>query len=131
MLTGDMTGVDSTARRNTKERHIHPTPNQVRKKMGVRADLIWRTLLVPAKDWAIGEAAKTWDDQGQKYKQESSFKLPRQLHDVLVARSMESSTIHLIDVYDRAKDQRNKERRQDRHQGFQFEQSSSNEADNW
>lgn len=89
MLTGDMTGVDSSMRRNHKERMINTTPHVLRKKMGIRADLIWRTMLAPEKDWAIGEAARIWDDMAQKYSNESTFKLPRQLHDVLMARSME------------------------------------------
>ncbi|KAF9929118.1 hypothetical protein FBU30_001847 [Linnemannia zychae] len=89
MLTGDMTGVDSSMRRNHKERLINTAPHVSRKRMGVRADLIWRSVLAPEKDWAIGEAARTWDDLGQKYIHEGTFKLPRQLHDVLVARSME------------------------------------------
>ncbi|OAQ22241.1 hypothetical protein K457DRAFT_26258 [Linnemannia elongata AG-77] len=65
------------------------TPQLSRKKMGVRADLIWRSMLAPEKDWAIGEAARTWDELGQKFIHESTFKLPRQLHDVLMARSLE------------------------------------------
>lgn len=46
-------------------------------------------MLAPEKDWAIGEAARTWDEMGQKYIYESSFKLPLRLHDVLMARLME------------------------------------------
>ncbi|KAI1305593.1 hypothetical protein EDD11_004907, partial [Mortierella claussenii] len=89
MLTGDMTSVDSTVRRNSKDRLTNITPHAARKKLGIRADLIWRSMAVPEKDWGIDEAAKTWDDSGHKYIHESVFKLPRQLHDVLVARTME------------------------------------------
>jgi len=57
--------------------------------MGVRADLVWRTVTLPETDWAIAEAAKVWSPQDNKYISESKFKLPRQLHDVLVGRTME------------------------------------------
>ncbi|KAG0058073.1 hypothetical protein BGZ89_001580 [Linnemannia elongata] len=57
--------------------------------MGVRADLVWRTVTSPETDWAIAEAAKVWCPQGNKYISESKFKLPRQLHDVLIGRTME------------------------------------------
>ncbi|KAG0071703.1 hypothetical protein BGZ90_012163 [Linnemannia elongata] len=57
--------------------------------MGVRDDLVWRTVTSPETDWAIAEAAKVWCPQGNKYISESKFKLPRQLHDVLIGRTME------------------------------------------
>ncbi|KAF9996567.1 hypothetical protein BGZ65_007847, partial [Modicella reniformis] len=88
ILMGEMTGIDSTARRNNKDRITTPTPHATRKKL-VRADLIWRSMIVPGKNWGIGEAARVWDEPAQKYVHESTFKLPRQLHDVLVARTQE------------------------------------------
>ncbi|KAF9926293.1 hypothetical protein FBU30_004101 [Linnemannia zychae] len=57
--------------------------------MGARADLIWRTLIVPERNWAVVEAAPEWDPISDKYRSESAFKLPRQLHDILTARSSE------------------------------------------
>ncbi|KAF9181405.1 hypothetical protein BGZ50_005520 [Haplosporangium sp. Z 11] len=89
ILTGDITGLNSTIRRNNKERQTNAIPHAMRKKMGVRADLIWRTMAVPEKDWGIGETVRAWEDLGQKYTHESTFKLPRQLHDVLTARTVE------------------------------------------
>ncbi|KAF9926102.1 hypothetical protein FBU30_004279 [Linnemannia zychae] len=65
-----------------------------RKRIGTRTDLVWRTLTVPETDWAIAEAAKVWCPQGNKYITESKFKLPRQLHDILIGRTMEIGGSH-------------------------------------
>ncbi|KAF9943608.1 hypothetical protein BGZ65_000654, partial [Modicella reniformis] len=81
-----MTGHDSSARRNNDR---ETTCGNERKRMGVRADLIWRNVTSPETDWAIAEAAKVWCPQGNKYISESKFKLPRQLRDVLIGRTME------------------------------------------
>ncbi|KAF9376388.1 hypothetical protein BGX21_003499 [Mortierella sp. AD011] len=89
IITGEATGIDSTSRRNNKERHVDVIPHNNRKKMGVRADMIWRTMDTPIKDWMIVEAARQWDENAGKYIQESTFKVPRQLHDILSARSLE------------------------------------------
>ncbi|KAF8944212.1 hypothetical protein BGZ47_004518 [Haplosporangium gracile] len=89
IITGEVTGIDSTSRRNNKERYANVAPQNNRKKMGVRADMIWRTLEAPVRDWIIGEAAKQWDENAGKYVRESTFKVPRQLHDILSARSLE------------------------------------------
>src|SRR5690554_6485452 len=80
IITGEVTGIDSTSRRNNKERHVNITPQNNRKRMGVRADMIWRTVVAPVRDWMIGEAARQWDENAGKYVQESTFKVPRQLH---------------------------------------------------
>lgn len=45
--------------------------------MGVRADMIWRTLEVPVRDWMIGEAARNLGENAGKYVRESAFKAPR------------------------------------------------------
>ncbi|KAG0359922.1 hypothetical protein BGZ54_009769 [Gamsiella multidivaricata] len=58
MMVGEMTGKDSTARRNFKMHAKEETPQDSRKRMGLRADFIWRSMLSPEKDWAIGEAAR-------------------------------------------------------------------------
>ncbi|KAF9157523.1 hypothetical protein BGX21_003997 [Mortierella sp. AD011] len=76
-MVGEMTGVDSTARRNNKMHMKMETPQET-KNMGVRADFIWRSLYTPEKDWAIGEAARVWDELSPKYADEANFKLPRQ-----------------------------------------------------
>ncbi|KAF9080094.1 hypothetical protein BGX23_002651 [Mortierella sp. AD031] len=67
IITGEATGIDSTSRRNNKERYINIAPQNNRKKMGVRADMIWRTLEAPVRDWMIGEAARQWDENAGKY----------------------------------------------------------------
>ncbi|KAG0247837.1 hypothetical protein BG011_000831 [Mortierella polycephala] len=86
IIPGEITGHDSSARRN-KDRES--AIGSERKRVGVRADLIWRNMKLPETDWAIAEAAKVWCPNSNKYISESKFKLPRQLHDVLVGRSME------------------------------------------
>ncbi|KAI1287760.1 hypothetical protein EDD11_010198 [Mortierella claussenii] len=88
MIPGEVTSHDSAARRNSERSTLSSVPSE-RKRLGYRADLIWRTMSVPERDWAIVEAAKAWDTIGTKYLAESNHKLPRQLHDILVARSME------------------------------------------
>ncbi|KAF9083070.1 hypothetical protein BGX27_004269 [Mortierella sp. AM989] len=88
MEPGEKTGIDSTMRRN-RDRLENCVPNSSRKKMGIRGDLIWRKMTAPEKDWGIGEVARIWDKISNKYISESTFKLPRQLHDILIARTME------------------------------------------
>ncbi|KAG0211628.1 hypothetical protein BGX31_001640, partial [Mortierella sp. GBA43] len=96
IITGDITGIDSASRRNNKERHVNITPLNNRKRMGVRADMIWRTVEAPVRDWMIGEAARKWDENAGKYIEESTFKIPRQLHDILSARSQEVGGTHRL-----------------------------------
>ncbi|KAG0265239.1 hypothetical protein BGZ95_003389 [Linnemannia exigua] len=96
IITGEVTGVDSTSRRNNKERHVNIAPQNNRKRMGVRADMIWRTVEAPVRDWMIGEAARQWDENAGKYVRESTFKV---------------ETLHLIDEYNRAKQEERKEKR--------------------
>ncbi|KAF9176763.1 hypothetical protein BGZ50_009713, partial [Haplosporangium sp. Z 11] len=95
MIPGDVTGLDSAVRRNSARINNHAA-HGARKRMGVRADYIWRSMLEPNKDWAIVEAAKVWDLSGQKYVYESSFKLPRQLHDVLSGRTREAGGVNSL-----------------------------------
>ncbi|KAG0005240.1 hypothetical protein BGZ65_011657 [Modicella reniformis] len=89
IITGEKAGVDSSSRRNHKDRLNNPTPAAGRKRIGTKADLIWRSMSNPEKDWAMAEAALVWDESATKYSYESNFKLPRQLHDVLTARTVE------------------------------------------
>jgi len=96
IITGEVTGIDSTSRRNNKERYLNIAPQNNRKKMGVRADMIWRTMEAPVRDWMIGEAARQWDENAGKYVRESTFKVPRQLHDILSARSLEVGGAHRL-----------------------------------
>ncbi|KAF9585624.1 hypothetical protein BGW38_001504 [Lunasporangiospora selenospora] len=87
VIPGELTGLDSSARRNDGRESSIITE---RKRLGVRADLIWRKLTTPETDWAIAEAAKVWCPHNNKYICESKFKLPRQLHDVLIGRAIEA-----------------------------------------
>ncbi|KAF9201258.1 hypothetical protein BGZ49_008480 [Haplosporangium sp. Z 27] len=90
IINGEKTGIDSASRRNFKEHVRNIIPHKVTKKFGTKADLIWRCMKqTERRDWAIAEAALVWDDAGQKYIHESNFKLPRQLHDLLMARTIE------------------------------------------
>ncbi|KAF9109814.1 hypothetical protein BGX27_007151 [Mortierella sp. AM989] len=80
------TEVDSSNRRN---RGRNAESMDARRRMGVRADIIWRTMETPVKDWAKGEAATEWNPTSNKYINEDAFKLPRQLHDILASRTLE------------------------------------------
>ncbi|KAF9970430.1 hypothetical protein BGZ65_011133, partial [Modicella reniformis] len=82
-------GVDSSSRRNHKDHFNNLTPSAGRKKVGDKADFVWRSMANPAKDWGAAEAALVWDEAAQKYIHESNFKLPRHLHDILTARTVE------------------------------------------
>ncbi|KAF8952440.1 hypothetical protein BGZ46_003480, partial [Entomortierella lignicola] len=83
ILTGSKACIDSTERRNSQ---LTATEN---KKVGSKADLIWRTIIAPEHDWGTAEAACEWDPIGQKYRYESTHKLPRQMHDILIGRAFE------------------------------------------
>jgi hypothetical protein len=58
--------------------------------------MIWRTLETPVRVWMIGEAARQWDENAGKYVRESTFKVLRQLHDILSARSLEVGGAHRL-----------------------------------
>ncbi|KAF9419691.1 hypothetical protein BGZ76_004220, partial [Entomortierella beljakovae] len=83
IIMGEKAGHDSTERRN------QDIDNADRKKTGVKVDFLWRTISSPDVDWSAGESATVWDPASMKYRNEGSFKLPRQLHDILVARTSE------------------------------------------
>ncbi|KAF9368274.1 hypothetical protein BGX21_006696, partial [Mortierella sp. AD011] len=67
-----------------------------RKKIGVKADFLWRTISSPDIDWSAGESATTWDPASVKYRNEGVFKLPRQLHDILIARTCEAGGVDFL-----------------------------------
>ncbi|KAF8923259.1 hypothetical protein BGZ58_003187, partial [Dissophora ornata] len=83
ILPGVKAGLDSAERKNKS------TTSADRRRIGDKPDLIWRTVSAPERDWAVAEAAPNWDPIGKKYRYEGTFKLPRQLHDILTARSHE------------------------------------------
>ncbi|OAD66242.1 hypothetical protein PHYBLDRAFT_152567 [Phycomyces blakesleeanus NRRL 1555(-)] len=91
ILPGDVAGIDSDARRN-RARYTGNIQPISRKRMGVRGDLFWRSFEEPQKDWAVVETLKKWSTFSTKYILESSIKLPRQLHDILVHRTKEILT---------------------------------------
>ncbi|KAF9896651.1 hypothetical protein BX616_007014, partial [Lobosporangium transversale] len=88
IMVEEMT-LDSTRSRNNKLHMETGTPQEIKMKTGARADFVWRSLCNPEKDWAIGEAAREWDPFSQEYVNKGDFKLPRQLHDILISRSIE------------------------------------------
>ncbi|KAF8925648.1 hypothetical protein BGZ47_003133, partial [Haplosporangium gracile] len=95
ILPGDVTGIESDARRN-RARYTGNVRPISRKRMGVRGDSFWRSFEEPQKDWAVMEAAKKWSTSSTKYIIESSRKLPRQLHDILVHRTREVGRVDLM-----------------------------------
>ncbi|KAF9581947.1 hypothetical protein BGW38_000858 [Lunasporangiospora selenospora] len=88
MLPGDVAGLESKKRQN-RVCHNAATGTMGRAKMGKRGDMFWRSFDEPAKDWAVIEAAKSWNVFGHKYIVETSSKLPRQMHDILLHRTKE------------------------------------------
>ncbi|KAG0214571.1 hypothetical protein BGX31_001080 [Mortierella sp. GBA43] len=90
ILPGEKSNIDTANRINTASQ-----PSE-RKRVGAKADLLWRTLIAPAKDWGAAEAAGEWDAIGQKYRYESTHKLPRQLHDMLAGRTHELGNTDLL-----------------------------------
>ncbi|KAL0075079.1 hypothetical protein J3Q64DRAFT_1826257 [Phycomyces blakesleeanus] len=95
ILPGDVAGIDSDARRN-RARYTGNIQPISRKRMGVRGDLFWRSFEEPQKDWAVVETLKKWSTFSTKYILESSIKLPRQLHDILVHRTKEVGRVDLM-----------------------------------
>ncbi|KAF9945057.1 hypothetical protein BGZ70_004089, partial [Mortierella alpina] len=87
IIMGEKSGHDSTERRN------QGINNDDRKKIGVKVDFLWRTISSPDVDWSAGESATVWDPASMKYRYEGVFKLPRQLHDILVARTSEAGGV--------------------------------------
>ncbi|KAF9992499.1 hypothetical protein BGZ79_003005 [Entomortierella chlamydospora] len=143
-MSGEMTGVDSTMCRNSKLHAKIEIPQELKKKMGIRAEFIWRSINTPEKDWSIGEAARQWDELSSKYTDEANFKILRQLHDILMSHTMEvggpsklrnvlvsglilgdtASTIDLMDKYEITYKKSNEEKRQERLQELALEDNN-------
>ena len=87
ILLGEKTSHDSSGRRNQDITTVD------RKKIGVEADFLWRTISSPYIDWSVGESATVWDPASMKYRNEGVFKLPWQLHNILVARTFEAGGV--------------------------------------
>ncbi|KAF9927596.1 hypothetical protein BGZ65_006711 [Modicella reniformis] len=98
MLPGDVAGVESKRRQNemfrSKESSEPGTREQQRARIGKKGDMFWRSFSEPVRDWAVVEAAKTWNAFGKKYIIESTSKLPRQLYDILLHRTQEVGGAH-------------------------------------
>ncbi|GJJ75369.1 hypothetical protein EMPS_07727 [Entomortierella parvispora] len=90
IIMGEKTGHGSTDRRNQDISTID------RKKIGVRTDFLWSTVSSPDIDWSVGESTTLWDPVSMKYRNEGVVKLPRQLHDILVARTGEVGGINSL-----------------------------------
>ncbi|KAK3821682.1 MAG: hypothetical protein J3Q66DRAFT_386469 [Benniella sp.] len=65
ILPGDITRIDSSYRRNAKEQVVDTVPQQSRKRMGVSADLFWRDVISPQKNWMVAASAKEWYEHGR------------------------------------------------------------------
>ncbi|KAF9093071.1 hypothetical protein BGX27_001675, partial [Mortierella sp. AM989] len=152
IINGEKAGIDSASRRNFKEHVRNIIPHKITKKVGTKADLIWRCMKqTERRDWAIAEAALVWDDAGHKYIHESPSmqrvglcwgsmgenitRLVRwkkrivdpdvknlsssllAIHQLLLFRA---STIQLMGMYDLAAEERNKERRTERHDDLEL-----------
>ncbi|ORZ10014.1 hypothetical protein BCR41DRAFT_132534 [Lobosporangium transversale] len=95
MLPGELAGIESTARKNAG-RYSSNEKKPTKKQMGKRGDMFWRSFNEPKMDWAVVESAKAWDITGDKYIVESTSKLPRQLHDILVNRTREVGSMNMM-----------------------------------
>ncbi|GJJ79230.1 hypothetical protein EMPS_11590 [Entomortierella parvispora] len=91
MLPGDMAGVESKERQNRIQ--ANKGPSNGRARIGKKGDLFWRSFDEPQRDWAVVEAAKAWNAYKDKYIIESTTKLPRQLHDILIHRTRELGNV--------------------------------------
>ncbi|KAF9098172.1 hypothetical protein BGX27_000843 [Mortierella sp. AM989] len=90
ILPGEKASIDSTERING-----NLTSADV-KRVGSKEDLIWRTLMALECDWGVAEAATEWDSMSMKYRYESTHKLPRVLHDILVGRTTEAGSVDAL-----------------------------------
>ncbi|KAF9311774.1 hypothetical protein BG003_007045 [Podila horticola] len=81
-IGGESWGIESTKRRNQQKR-------SGKKIGGYKGDGYLREFGPKKADWLSIEGAKHWDTDGIKYKRESSWKIGRQLHDILRSRMAE------------------------------------------
>lgn len=82
LVGGESWGIESTKRRNQQKR-------SGKKIGGSKGDGYLREFGPKKADWLSVEGAKHWDTDGIKYKRESSWKIGRQLHDILRSRMAE------------------------------------------
>ncbi|KAF9082698.1 hypothetical protein BGX27_004415 [Mortierella sp. AM989] len=90
ILMGEKTSHNSSDRKNQDIATVD------RKKIGVKANFIWRTISSPDIDWSVGESTTVWDPASMKYRNKGVFKPPRQLHDILVARTCEAGGVDAL-----------------------------------
>ncbi|KAG0013175.1 hypothetical protein BGZ82_002275 [Podila clonocystis] len=91
MLPGEKAGVESKERQNRIK--ASKGLSNTRACYGKKGDLFCRSFDEPMRDWAVVEAAKAWNIYLSKYTIESSTKLPRQLHDMLMHRTKELGSV--------------------------------------
>ncbi|KAF9316157.1 hypothetical protein BG003_002301 [Podila horticola] len=84
-LPGEGQALDSMTRRNQDNK-------TGRKKPGYKTDGTLRTVQIPPADWLVVEGNKTWDIFGAKYLQESGWKVPREMHDILYGRMKDTTS---------------------------------------
>ncbi|KAF9391715.1 hypothetical protein CPC16_004015 [Podila verticillata] len=83
-LPGEGQALDSMARRNQDNK-------TGRKKPGYKTDGTLRTVQIPPADWLVVEGGKSLDIFGAKYLQESGWKVPREMHDILYGRMKDTT----------------------------------------
>ncbi|KAF8947934.1 hypothetical protein BGZ46_005459, partial [Entomortierella lignicola] len=91
MLPGEKAGVESKERQNRimADKGL----SNARACYGKKGDLFCRSFDEPLRDWAVIEAAKVWNIYSSKHTIESTNKLPRQLHDILIHRTKELDSV--------------------------------------
>ncbi|KAG0025727.1 hypothetical protein BGZ81_006947 [Podila clonocystis] len=83
-LPGEGQALDSMTRRNQDNK-------TGRKKPGYKTDGTLRTVQIPPADWLVVEGNKALDIFGVKYLQESGWKVPREMHDILYGRMKDTT----------------------------------------
>ncbi|KAF9304380.1 hypothetical protein BGZ74_001681 [Mortierella antarctica] len=83
-LPGEGQALDSMTRRNQDNK-------TGRKKPGYKTDGTLRTVQIPPADWLVVEGNKALDIFGAKYLQESGWKVPREMHDILYGRMKDTT----------------------------------------
>jgi hypothetical protein len=83
-IPGEGQALDSMTRRNNDNK-IGACVS-TRKRPGYKTDGTLRTTQIPSVDWLVLEGSKSLDIFSAKYLQESGWKVPREMHDILYGR---------------------------------------------
>ncbi|KAG0331889.1 hypothetical protein BG004_001466 [Podila humilis] len=92
LVGGESWGIESTKRRNQQKK------SGGKKIGGSKGDGYLREFGPKRADWLSIEGAKQWDTDGIKYKRESTWKIGRQLHDILRSRIGEMDPKRAMDL---------------------------------